>query len=154
MDNKEYYEIAKLVGGFFAFITFWHRVHTGHQTRFHKSISDELSKINDMCVEFVFEESKRNQLSKKILTHLTLLEHQLISFPFSGFFTSQFTLLNKWYKRKSDVLFRDFEDAIMKDSPIENSSKELDDIDLFLDNITNKSVILLKFLEVHLRKKF
>jgi len=149
--NIDWVETFKFLGGIAGAYLFIHRIHTAHQARYYKAISDELVKINDMCIECFCDDTKLELLSHKIMMHLSFVGQQIEGFPYAGPLRNFVTFFVTRQKKKADSLFRQYEDSIMKDTPIENKTAKLDDIDLTIDKITNSALELTMFLDNQLR---
>ncbi|OTG65938.1 hypothetical protein [Acinetobacter silvestris] len=142
--------IANIIIGFFNFIlsinflkilviipvyVFIQRVHNQAQQRSLKAVSDEIVKINDFLIEFIFKLNNLKAgdivddktltelivLKAKINSHLNYLSEYLYAFPYGGPLNYFIFFCTKKYfsndaKEKSDALELEYQENILDDT--------------------------------------
>lgn len=142
---------AKLLGVLTAVFVFFYRVHSNNQTRVAKSINEAVIKINDLCIDSFYKDDK--QLRLKVLMLLSFLEVQLNNFPYAGTVSKFLNKNTRLFYLEADLLFRNYEESITYNTPIENKGISLteDAKEAKIDEITAASLALIKMIDEQLK---
>ncbi|RYY79891.1 MAG: hypothetical protein EOO69_04270 [Moraxellaceae bacterium] len=134
--EKLIWPFLKCIGLFLSAYVVLQRFHAQLQMKNLKTISDEVIKINDFCLEFsiryeyflgkeeVIDKKDRtelNVLKKKIDNHITYLNNQIESFPYGNPLNYFYFMITEKYlfNKKSlevDLLKMQYVDAVYKDT--------------------------------------
>lgn len=142
---------AKTIGATAAIFVFFQRIHSANQARVAKSINDAIIKINDLCIDAFYKNDP--QLRVKVLMHITFLEAQINSFPYGGAIQQYRNSIAQKFRDEADHLYREYEEAITYNTPIENKGVIITDDstrEAMIDNITGKALNLSKMIESQL----